>query len=87
MQLDQNPVFYFWDENAIDKYCFMKPMGIYYINLHSPILMREILYRYRKQCITSESQFDFLKELVENIPDLPTNEEEVDDFDEPKRKR
>ena len=40
-----------------------------------------------KQCITSESQFDFLKELVENIPDLPTNEEEVDDFDEPKPKR
>ncbi len=41
----------------------------------------------RKQCITSESQFDFLKELVENIPDLPTNEEEADDLDEPKPKR
>ena len=41
----------------------------------------------RKQCITSESQFDFLKELVESIPDLPTNEEEVDDIDEPKPKR
>lgn len=40
-----------------------------------------------KQCITSESQFDFLKELVNNIPDLPTNEEEADDLDEPKPKR
>ncbi|XP_028396018.1 dr1-associated corepressor-like [Dendronephthya gigantea] len=40
-----------------------------------------------KQCITSESQFDFLKELVENIPDLPTNEEEAEDLDEPKPKR
>ena len=35
----------------------------------------------------SERQFDFLKELVENIPDLPTNEEEADDLDEPKPKR
>ena len=43
-------------------------------------------YYNRKQCITSESQFDFLKELVEKIPDLPANEEEADD-DEPKPKR
>ena len=33
----------------------------------------------------SERQFDFLKELVENIPDLPTNEEEADDLDEPNK--
>ena len=45
-----------------------------------------ISYHDRKQCITSESQFDFLKELVEKIPDLPANEEEADD-DEPKPKR
>ena len=45
-----------------------------------------LLYN-RKQCITSESEFDFLQELVENIPDLPTNEEEVDEDDEPKPKR
>ncbi|XP_046848291.1 dr1-associated corepressor-like [Xenia sp. Carnegie-2017] len=40
-----------------------------------------------KQCIISESQFDFLKELVEKIPDLPNKEEDVDDIDEPKAKR
>ncbi|XP_058053857.1 dr1-associated corepressor [Anopheles bellator] len=28
-----------------------------------------------KQCITSESRFDFLRDLVKNIPDIGTNEE------------
>lgn len=40
-----------------------------------------------KRCITSENQFDFLKDLVANVPDLPTNEEEQDGEPKPKRKR
>ncbi|KAK2568946.1 Dr1-associated corepressor [Acropora cervicornis] len=38
-----------------------------------------------KSCITSENQFDFLKDLVANVPDLPSHEEEHDG--EPKQKR
>ena len=40
---------------------------------------------YRKRCITSENQFDFLKDLVANVPDLPSNEEERDGEPKPKR--
>ena len=40
---------------------------------------------FRKSCITSENQFDFLKDLVANVPDLPSHEEEQDG--EPKQKR
>ncbi|RMX50074.1 hypothetical protein pdam_00002877 [Pocillopora damicornis] len=40
-----------------------------------------------KRCITSENQFDFLKDLVANVPDLPSNEEEKDGEPKPKRKR
>ncbi|CAH3016331.1 unnamed protein product [Porites evermanni] len=40
-----------------------------------------------KRCITSENQFDFLKDLVANVPDLPSNEEERDGEPKPKRKR
>lgn len=40
-----------------------------------------------KRCITSENQFDFLKDLVTNVPDLPSNEEEKDGEPKPKRKR
>lgn len=40
---------------------------------------------FRKRCITSENQFDFLKDLVANVPDLPTNEEEQDGEPKPKR--
>ncbi|XP_068681550.1 dr1-associated corepressor-like [Montipora capricornis] len=40
-----------------------------------------------KRCITSENQFDFLKDLVANVPDLPSNEEEQDGEPKPKRKR
>ncbi len=29
-----------------------------------------------KQCIQSESTFDFLKDLVENVPDMPCEEED-----------
>ena len=58
-----------------------------WLNLYILLKCWNIFYCNRKQCITSESQFDFLKELVENIPDLPANEEEADDLDEPKPKR
>jgi len=40
---------------------------------------------HRKRCITSENQFDFLKDLVANVPDLPSNEEERDGEPKPKR--
>ena len=30
----------------------------------------------RKQCIESENQFDFLKDLVSNIADMPNQDEE-----------
>lgn len=31
----------------------------------------------RKQCILSESRFDFLKDLVKGIPDVSGNDDEV----------
>lgn len=40
-----------------------------------------------KSCITSENQFDFLKDLVANVPDLPSHEEEQDGEPKQKRKR
>lgn len=40
-----------------------------------------------KSCITSENQFDFLKDLVANVPDLPAHEEEQDGEPKQKRKR
>ncbi|XP_031561080.1 dr1-associated corepressor-like [Actinia tenebrosa] len=40
-----------------------------------------------KKCINSEQQFDFLKDLVEKIPDLPENEEEVEGEPKPKRRK
>ncbi|XP_020894286.1 dr1-associated corepressor isoform X2 [Exaiptasia diaphana] len=39
-----------------------------------------------KKCINSEQQFDFLKDLVEKIPDLPEEEEDIDGEAKPKRK-
>ena len=44
-----------------------------------------VIWINRKRCITSENQFDFLKDLVANVPDLPSNEEEKDGEPKPKR--
>ena len=44
-----------------------------------------VIWIHRKRCITSENQFDFLKDLVANVPDLPSNEEEKDGEPKPKR--
>lgn len=44
-----------------------------------------VIWINRKSCITSENQFDFLKDLVANVPDLPSNEEEKDGEPKPKR--
>ena len=35
-----------------------------------------LLFLCRKQCIESEKQFDFLKDLVANIAEMPNQEEE-----------
>ena len=38
--------------------------------------MKTILFHFRKHCIEGEGRFDFLKELVANIADVATQEEE-----------
>ena len=71
------------------RYFRLMSQAVLLVKKHLNELQQGLCFYYfnRKQCITSESQFDFLKELVNNIPDLPTNEEEADDLDEPKPKR
>ena len=37
----------------------------------------------RKQTILADKKFDFLKELVENIPDIQANDDETETVQEP----
>ena len=47
-----------------------------------------IFYLLGKQCIESENQFDFLKDLVSNIADMPNQDEEENaDSSETKAKK
>lgn len=58
------------------------------LNIYDVCLKLNIVfagYVNRKRCIMSESQFDFLKDLVESVPDLPVNEEDGEGETKPKR--
>lgn len=67
------------------QYKFMYLHNVLYFPMLFQLCYGIIVCIHRKRCITSENQFDFLKDLVANVPDLPSNEEERDGEPKPKR--